>query len=68
MPNKGERNTSSENSQTSVIKTISNLSLTLYIKRGIRRVNVEEEYAKERMVYNGYKEKESGRPFIRRGK
>jgi hypothetical protein len=44
MPNKGERNTSSENSQTSVIKTIFNLSLTFYIERGIRRV--EGEYVR----------------------
>jgi hypothetical protein len=42
MPNKGEGDTSSENSQTGVIKAIFNLSFTLYIKRGIRRV--EREY------------------------
>jgi hypothetical protein len=41
IPNKGERDTSSENSQTSVIKAISNLSLIPHIKRGIRRVGGE---------------------------
>jgi hypothetical protein len=43
MLNEGERDTSSENSQTSVIKAISNLSLTPYAKRGIRRVDVDVE-------------------------
>jgi hypothetical protein len=46
MPNKGERDTSSENSQTSVIKAISNLSLTSYAKKGIRRVDVGREHAR----------------------
>ena len=41
MSNKGERNTSSENSQTSVIKAIFNLSLTPYTERSIRRVGVD---------------------------
>jgi hypothetical protein len=41
MPNKGERDTSSENSQTSVIKAIPNLSLTPHTERGIRRVEGE---------------------------
>jgi hypothetical protein len=44
MPNKGEGDTPSENSQTGVIKAISNLSLTPYIKRGIRRV--EEKHTR----------------------
>jgi hypothetical protein len=44
MPNKGEEDTPSENSQTGVIKAISNLSLISYTKRGIRRV--KEEYIK----------------------
>jgi hypothetical protein len=68
MTNKGEKDTSSENSQTSVIKAISNLNLTLYTERGIRRVDVEREHAKWRMVHSGYKEKEAGRPPIGRGK
>jgi hypothetical protein len=41
MPNEGEGDTPSENSQTGVIKAISNLSLTPYTKRGIRRVGGE---------------------------
>jgi hypothetical protein len=40
IPNKDEENTSSENSQTSVIKAISNLSLTPHTERSIRRVGV----------------------------
>jgi hypothetical protein len=46
MPNKGEGNTSSENSQTNVIKIIPNLSLTLHTERGIRRVGVGKKHAK----------------------
>jgi hypothetical protein len=41
MPNEGEEDTPSENSQTGVIKAISNLSLTPYTERGIRRVGGE---------------------------
>jgi hypothetical protein len=41
MPNKGEGDTLSENSQTGVIKAISNFSLTPYTERGIRRVEGE---------------------------
>jgi hypothetical protein len=44
MPNKGEGDTPSENSQTGIIKAISNFSLTFYTKKGIRRV--KEEYIK----------------------
>jgi hypothetical protein len=45
MPNKGERD-SSENSQTGVIKTISNLSFTPHTERSIRRVDVGEKHAR----------------------
>jgi hypothetical protein len=68
MHNEGERDTSSENSQTNVIKTISNLSLTPHTKRGIRRVGVRKEHARGKMIHNNHKEKETGRPLIRRGK
>jgi hypothetical protein len=46
MPNKGERNTLSENSQTSVIKAISNLSLTPHTERSIRRVGVRGKHVR----------------------
>jgi hypothetical protein len=42
IPNKGERDTSSENSQTSVIKALSNLSLTLTL-REVFGVSASEE-------------------------
>jgi hypothetical protein len=46
IPNKDERDTSSENSQTNIIKVISNLSLTSHTKRDIRRVGVGEKHAR----------------------
>jgi hypothetical protein len=41
MPNEGEGDTPSENGQTSVIKAISNLSLTPHTERSIRRAGGE---------------------------
>jgi hypothetical protein len=66
MPNEGEGDTLSENSQTGAVKAIFNLSFTPYTKRSVQSAG--GEYTRRRMVYSGHKEKEAGRPPIGRGK
>jgi hypothetical protein len=66
MPSEGKRDISSEDGQTEVIKAISNLGHTSHTQRSVQRAGGER--ARRKMVYRGHKEKETGRPLIRRGK
>jgi hypothetical protein len=65
MPYEGERDSLSESGQTGVIKAIPYLSYTSYAKGSMRCV--KGKYTRRRVIYNGYKEKKTGKSPFRRG-